>query len=163
MPNVVILKNWPVKGLRGRWLSVWDPEPHTPPPPCNLQTVYNVHAYSHREGGSTREKGRGATVQKAGSKIPTWLIVSTVYKIFLTTWPTGQSQCVWNQFYRDTFAGERGGGRVPIPTRGHTLWYSIYLCTLWFRALIWAAWWVSRTARGPRGGNTCFFALQIPP
>ena len=31
---------------------------------------------------------------------------------------------------RDTFAGERGDGRVPIPTRGHTLWYSLYLCTL---------------------------------
>jgi hypothetical protein len=27
---------------------------------------------------------------------------------------------------RDILAGERGGGRVPIPTRGHTLWYSIY-------------------------------------
>ncbi len=26
-----------------------------------------------------------------------------------------------------TLAGESGGGRVPIPTRGHTLWYSIYL------------------------------------
>ncbi len=23
------------------------------------------------------------------------------------------------------------GGRVPIPTRGHTLWYSLYICTLW--------------------------------
>ncbi len=32
---------------------------------------------------------------------------------------------------RDTLAGERGGGRVPIPTRGHTLWYSIFICTLW--------------------------------
>jgi hypothetical protein len=31
---------------------------------------------------------------------------------------------------RGTLAGERGGGRVPIPTRGHTLWYSIYVCTL---------------------------------
>ncbi len=28
---------------------------------------------------------------------------------------------------RGTLASERGGGRVPIPTRGHTLWYSIYL------------------------------------
>ncbi len=26
---------------------------------------------------------------------------------------------------------ERGVGRVPIPTRGHTLWYSLYLHTLW--------------------------------
>ncbi len=25
----------------------------------------------------------------------------------------------------------RGGGRVTIPARGHTLWYSIYKCTLW--------------------------------
>ncbi len=31
---------------------------------------------------------------------------------------------------RDTLAGERGGGRVPIPTRGHTMWYSTYTCTL---------------------------------
>ncbi len=28
---------------------------------------------------------------------------------------------------RGTLAGERGGGRVPIPTRGHTLWYSLYI------------------------------------
>jgi len=31
---------------------------------------------------------------------------------------------------RGTLAGERGGGRVPIPTRGHTLWYSIYIYVL---------------------------------
>ncbi len=33
---------------------------------------------------------------------------------------------------RDTLAGERGGGRVPIPTRGHSLWYSLLyvLCGL---------------------------------
>jgi hypothetical protein len=29
---------------------------------------------------------------------------------------------------RGTLAGERWGGRVPIPTRGHTLWYSVQ-CT----------------------------------
>jgi hypothetical protein len=27
--------------------------------------------------------------------------------------------------------GDRGGG-VPIPTRGHTLWCSIYISTLWY-------------------------------
>jgi hypothetical protein len=27
---------------------------------------------------------------------------------------------------RGTLASERGGGRVPIPTRGDTLWYSVY-------------------------------------
>ncbi len=32
---------------------------------------------------------------------------------------------------RDTLAGERRGGGVPIPTRGHTLWYTIcVLCGL---------------------------------
>ncbi len=28
---------------------------------------------------------------------------------------------------RGTIAGERGLGRVPIPTRGHTLWYSLFI------------------------------------
>ncbi len=32
-----------------------------------------------------------------------------------------------------TLAGERGVGRVPIPTRGHTLWYSLYIRTLWYK------------------------------
>ncbi len=32
---------------------------------------------------------------------------------------------------RGTLAGERGGGRVPILTRGHTLWYSVNTFTLW--------------------------------
>ncbi len=31
---------------------------------------------------------------------------------------------------RGTLAGERRVGRVPIPTRGHTLWYSLYIRTL---------------------------------
>ncbi len=32
---------------------------------------------------------------------------------------------------RGTLAMERVVGRVPIPARGHTLWYSLYICTLW--------------------------------
>ncbi len=32
---------------------------------------------------------------------------------------------------RGTLAGERGVGRLPIPTRGQTLWYSLYIRTLW--------------------------------
>jgi len=32
---------------------------------------------------------------------------------------------------RGTLAGKRGVGRVPIPTRGHKLWYSLYICNLW--------------------------------
>jgi hypothetical protein len=30
---------------------------------------------------------------------------------------------------RSTLACDRGGGRVPIPTKGHTLWCSIFICT----------------------------------
>jgi hypothetical protein len=30
---------------------------------------------------------------------------------------------------RGTLASEKGGGRVPIPTREHTLWYSVNICT----------------------------------
>ncbi len=49
-----------------------------------------LHTYSHRgrekgEGGGenwTREKGRGATVHKAGSKISTWLTAYPVYKLW---------------------------------------------------------------------------------
>jgi hypothetical protein len=37
---------------------------------------------------------------------------------------------------RGTFAGERGFGRVPIPTKGHTLWYSLYIRTLCYRVKI---------------------------
>jgi hypothetical protein len=34
-----------------------------------------------------------------------------------------------------TLTGERGVGRVPIPTRGHTQWYSLYIRTLCMQAL----------------------------
>jgi hypothetical protein len=53
-------------------------------PPLALHTVYILYTYSHREGveGWTREKIRGPTVYKAGSKIPTYdLNVSPVYKL----------------------------------------------------------------------------------
>ncbi len=44
------------------------PEPHTPPPPLHTVYVYTVY-YSHTEGESLiSEKGRGATVHKAGPK-----------------------------------------------------------------------------------------------
>jgi hypothetical protein len=32
---------------------------------------------------------------------------------------------------RGTLAGERGGGRVPIPPRENTLWYSLFISTLY--------------------------------
>ncbi len=95
------LKNLPVKGLCGRCLSVWgslpsfDAIPYTPP--YTLYTyirVYCIPTYSHRERGGggklTREKVRGATIHKAGSKIPTWLTVSPVYKHLPQSPFTGQ-------------------------------------------------------------------------
>ncbi len=36
---------------------------------------------------------------------------------------------------RGTLDGERGVGRVLVPTRGHTLWYSLYIRTLCSRPL----------------------------
>ncbi len=54
------------------------------PQPCILYTCIQ-YTYSHREGGWgwswTREKVRGATVHKAGSKI-TCLTVSLIYKLW---------------------------------------------------------------------------------
>ncbi len=38
--------------------------------------------------------------------------------------PTLPSPGFWG---RASLAGERGVGRVPISTRGHTLWYSLYI------------------------------------
>ncbi len=76
------LKNLPVKRLCGSRLSVWGP---IPPPPPTLYTVYVHIVYLFTQGRlevgecCTREKYRGATVYKAGSKIPTWLTVSQVY------------------------------------------------------------------------------------
>ncbi len=74
------LKNWHVKALCGRCLSVWGPEPHTTPS-CALCIF--IYTGKGRRGESwTREKVRGATVHEAGSKILPWLIVSPVYKLW---------------------------------------------------------------------------------
>ncbi len=53
---------------------------------------------------------------------------------------------------RGTFAGDRGGGRVPIPTRGHTLWYSL------LRAL-----WYERYTRGNQGNKTAQSLSSLRP
>jgi hypothetical protein len=55
---------------------------------------------------------------------------------------------------RGTFAGEWGGGRVPILTRGHTLWYSIYISTLWLGPL-------SGGGRQPHAFSGWFFKKEI--
>ncbi len=54
----------------------------TPPTPSQPHTVC-IYCTLTQGGGReswTREKVRGATVHNAGSKIPTWLTVSLVYK-----------------------------------------------------------------------------------
>ncbi len=70
-------------GLCGRCLSVWSPEPHTPPL-THCICVYSIFIHKGKGGGGnwTRDKARGATVHKAGSKIPTWLTLSPVYKLW---------------------------------------------------------------------------------
>jgi hypothetical protein len=80
------LINLHIKGLCGRCLPAWGPEPHIPPPHFTLYTciLYAVNLFTQgrwEEGEWTREKGRGATVHKARSKIPTWLTVSPAYKL----------------------------------------------------------------------------------
>ncbi len=46
---------------------------------------------------------------------------------------------------------ERGGGRVPIPTRGHTLWYSLNICPFWGGEREREAWIGADEERGERG------------
>ncbi len=38
-----------------------------------------------------------------------------------------------------------GGGGVPIPTRGHTLWYSRYICMYFVVRRIYAKLWIEET------------------
>ncbi len=82
---------WPVKVLGGRCLSVWGPPPPpmTPYPPLtNCIRVYIILMYTEKGGerANQRECYWGITVvhkAKAGrSKIPTWLTVSPVYKLY---------------------------------------------------------------------------------
>ncbi len=46
-----------------------------------VYTVFSVHIHTGRGGGGNWEKVRGATVNRAGSKIRTWLTVSPAYKL----------------------------------------------------------------------------------
>ncbi len=77
------LKNWPVKVLGGRCLSVWgafpsyDPIPH---PPTHCKRV-DKYTYSYREGGGegqlTREKVRAATLHKTSHQHD-WLYLQSI-------------------------------------------------------------------------------------
>ncbi len=63
-------------------VNLSDTPSSTPP----LYTLYSYMYFFTQEGGMggmerKREKVRVATVHKAGSKIPTWMTVSPVYKL----------------------------------------------------------------------------------
>ncbi len=65
---------------------IWSPTglTHTPPPPPPSHTLSVYTLLWHREGGRgrgrwTKENIRGAIVDKAGSKIPTWQTGSPIH------------------------------------------------------------------------------------
>jgi len=80
-------KNWPVNGICDRRLFVWGPEPHTLPPLHVTQYsvyVFTVYVLIHKGKGEelNQRKVGVAIVRKAGSKLPTWLTASPVYKLW---------------------------------------------------------------------------------
>ncbi len=85
------LKNWTSQKTKPTYRTFWgtcveklDSTPPQSPTPSRTLSVYTV--LWHREGGrggelNRREMVRGAIVHEAGSKIPTSLTVSPVYKL----------------------------------------------------------------------------------
>ncbi len=68
-PKCRHLKKFTCKGTCGRCVSVWGPEPHTPPP-YTLYTVYLFTQGGKGEGGGRVGPERTvATIHKSGSKI----------------------------------------------------------------------------------------------
>ncbi len=62
---------------------IWSPTGLNTPTPSQPHNVCTLTLGRERGGESwTREKVRGATVPKAGSKIPKWLTVSLVYQLW---------------------------------------------------------------------------------
>jgi hypothetical protein len=69
-----------------------------PPPPLKLYKCIQYLFIQREVGGCwTREKDRGATGHKAGSKIPTWLTVSPVYKL----WYTPAAKSLYRSIFED--------------------------------------------------------------
>ncbi len=63
------LKNWPVKGRRGRCLSVWGPEPHTHPLPFHIVYVYTVYLFTQGRGRGRVEPERRTEGQQGRGQI----------------------------------------------------------------------------------------------
>ncbi len=71
------IKNWPVKGICGRCLSVLGPLPSYDP--IHNVYVFTVYLYTQGRENWTREKVKGASVHKAGSKIQhDWLYLQSM-------------------------------------------------------------------------------------
>ncbi len=84
-------------------------------------------------GGGERER-RLQSIANEGAVIDWKAIAQPCY--FYFNWCTAQSRQCSKLFLQSSALGPGGahspggGGGVPIPTRGHTLWYPIYICTL---------------------------------
>ncbi len=99
------LKKLPVKGqAAGVWglLPLLWPHTTTTTPYTMYTYVYSEYLFTQGRGGRrwTSEKVKGATVHKAGSKIPTWLTVSPVYKLWQTPAAKSllQANFLWRHF-----------------------------------------------------------------
>jgi hypothetical protein len=82
--KLVVIKNWPVKGLCGRRLSVRLRTPYPPPLHTHCIRVHCIHTYSHREGGEGRRveperRLEGQHVTKLGRKYQhDWLYLQSM-------------------------------------------------------------------------------------
>ncbi len=103
--------------------------------------IHPISSLCHE--GTTEEENNGYVVfkgnipgnrmvERGGGVTPhTPLPLSTADKYIKTIRMVFPPSRIFASRGRDTLACGRGGGGIPIPTRGHTLWYSRYICTLW--------------------------------
>ncbi len=76
MQNCRHLKKRPVKGLCGRCLSVWGPEPHTPPPYTQYVRVVNILIHKGKGG---KVEGERQQFTKLGRKYQhEWLHLQSI-------------------------------------------------------------------------------------
>ncbi len=104
------------------WHLYW--EPHTS---CMLTYMHTVHSWW----------ATITLISKLAHRVDGVLGLFSSSELGLTPSPAGECMCspfLWLEGGGEgrTRLRKRGGG-FPIPTRGQTLWYSRYICTLWER------------------------------